>query len=147
MVKVKLCKQKIASVHLKILVFTVVDRCKIHLLKYTKCFAEIHQIFSVMQIHEILFINEKNVSWRKQSLRKKCPYSELFWSAFFPHFPTFGLNTERYEVCAHTCKSKTMSSFKPIKRSKKKSFSRLTPGVQKVHTYLNKDATFSCTFA
>ena len=21
-------------------------------------------------------------------LRKKCPYSELFWSAFFPHFPT-----------------------------------------------------------
>ena len=29
-----------------------------------------------------------------QSLRKKCPYSELFWSAFFPHFPAFGLNTE-----------------------------------------------------
>ena len=27
------------------------------------------------------------------TLRKECPYSELFWSAFFP---TFGLNTERY---------------------------------------------------
>ena len=27
------------------------------------------------------------------SLRKKNPYSELFWSAFFPHFPAFGLNT------------------------------------------------------
>ena len=28
-------------------------------------------------------------------LRKKCPYFELFWSAFFPHFPAFGLNTEK----------------------------------------------------
>ena len=27
---------------------------------------------------------------------KKSPYSELFWSAFFPHFSAFGLNTERY---------------------------------------------------
>ena len=27
-------------------------------------------------------------------LRKKCPYSELFWSAFHP----FGLNTEKYGV-------------------------------------------------
>ena len=35
--------------------------------------------------------------WRK-TLRKKSPYSELFWSSFFPHFPTFGLNTERYSV-------------------------------------------------
>ena len=26
-------------------------------------------------------------------LRKKCPYSELFWSAFFPHFLAFRLNT------------------------------------------------------
>ena len=32
------------------------------------------------------------------SRRKKSPYSELFWSAFFPHFPAFGLNTERYGV-------------------------------------------------
>ena len=30
----------------------------------------------------------------KLSLRKKCPYSELFWT----HFPAFGLNTERYGV-------------------------------------------------
>ena len=28
-------------------------------------------------------------------LLKKCPYSELIWSSFFPHFPAFGLNTER----------------------------------------------------
>ena len=26
------------------------------------------------------------------ALRKKCPYSQLFWSAFFPHFPAFGLS-------------------------------------------------------
>ena len=30
--------------------------------------------------------------WRL-TLRKKCPYSELFCSAFFPHFSAFGLNT------------------------------------------------------
>ena len=30
------------------------------------------------------------------TLRKTFPYLELFWSAFFPHFPAFGLNTERY---------------------------------------------------
>ena len=34
------------------------------------------------------------------SRRKKSPYSELFWSAFFPDFPAFGLNTERYvNIC------------------------------------------------
>ena len=32
------------------------------------------------------------------SLCKMCPFSELFWSAFFPHFPAFGLNTERYDL-------------------------------------------------
>ena len=32
------------------------------------------------------------------SLRKKCSYSELFWSTFFLHFSAFGLNTERYSV-------------------------------------------------
>ena len=32
------------------------------------------------------------------TLRKKFPYSELFWSAFFPHFPAFGLNAKRYSV-------------------------------------------------
>ena len=31
-------------------------------------------------------------------VHKKCPYSELFWSAFFPHFPAFGPNTERYTL-------------------------------------------------
>ena len=32
------------------------------------------------------------------SLCKKSPYSESFWSAFSPHFPAFGLNTERCSV-------------------------------------------------
>ena len=26
----------------------------------------------------------------------KCRYSQLFWPTFFPHFPAFGLNTERF---------------------------------------------------
>ena len=30
------------------------------------------------------------------SRRKKSPNSELFWSTFFPNFPAYGLNTERY---------------------------------------------------
>ena len=30
------------------------------------------------------------------TLRKKSPYSELFWSAFFPYFPAFGLNNSEY---------------------------------------------------
>ena len=34
--------------------------------------------------------------------RKKCPYSELFWSSFSPHFSAFGLHTERYSVCLRT---------------------------------------------
>ena len=34
----------------------------------------------------------------KNLLRKKCPYSELFWSEFFTHFSEFGLNTNRCGV-------------------------------------------------
>ena len=29
------------------------------------------------------------------ALRKKCPYSELFWSAFFLHFPPRGKNADQ----------------------------------------------------
>ena len=36
------------------------------------------------------------------SLRKKSPYSGLLWSAFFRHFPVFGLNTKRYSVFLHS---------------------------------------------
>ena len=45
---------------------------------------------------------EKNLDQgNANALRKKCPYWELFWSSFFPHFPTLGLNTERYGVSLH----------------------------------------------
>ena len=44
------------------------------------------------------FICIKSGKHHADSLCKKCPYSELFWSANFPHFPAFGLNTERFEV-------------------------------------------------
>ena len=40
-------------------------------------------------------LNLESLLW---TLRKKCPYSELFWAAFFPHFPAFGLTTEWYIV-------------------------------------------------
>ena len=36
--------------------------------------------------------------WELPSRRKKSPYSELFWSAFFQNFPAFALNTARYSV-------------------------------------------------
>ena len=36
------------------------------------------------------------------ALCKKGPYSELFWSAFFLHFPAFGLKMERYGVSLRT---------------------------------------------
>ena len=32
---------------------------------------------------------------KQHSLLKKSPCSKFFWSAFFPHFPAFGLNTEK----------------------------------------------------
>ena len=44
---------------------------------------------------------------KSETLRKKCPYSELFWSAFFPHLPAFGLNTQRQ------CVSCYLSVFSP----------------------------------
>ena len=37
------------------------------------------------------------------SLCEKCPYSELFWSAFPPYFPGFRHKTERYGVCIWAC--------------------------------------------
>ena len=38
-----------------------------------------------------------NLHWQRSiSQSKKCLFTELFWSAFFPHFPAFELNTERY---------------------------------------------------
>ena len=36
------------------------------------------------------------------TLRKKCPYSESFWSAFFPDFSAFGLNTERHGISPYS---------------------------------------------
>ena len=41
-------------------------------------------------------LKDEYMSYNTQ--RKKCLYSELFWSPFSPHFPAFGLNSERYGV-------------------------------------------------
>ena len=53
--------------------------------------AFINLTFKWLSDHSIIVFED-------QSRYKKSPYSELFWSVFFPDFPTFGLNTERYEV-------------------------------------------------
>ena len=48
-----------------------------------------------------MYITIKKYSWKKVvscTLHKKCPYSELFWSAFFPHFSAFGPNTPYLSV-------------------------------------------------
>ena len=42
-----------------------------------------------------LYQDHNQTDW---TLRKKWPYSELFWSSFSPHFLAFELNTERYSV-------------------------------------------------
>ena len=47
------------------------------------------RLFCGKLISEILFGLQETLS-----LRKRCPYSLLVWSAFFLNFPAFGLNTE-----------------------------------------------------
>ena len=56
----------------------------------------IESLYIELNFHERKWL--LSCSYNPNTLRKKCPYSELFWSKFFPHFPAFGLNTERYGV-------------------------------------------------
>ena len=42
-----------------------------------------------------------NKSKKLLTQRKKSPYSELIWFPFFPHFPAFRLNMERYSISSH----------------------------------------------
>ena len=53
--------------------------------------AFINLTFKCLSDHSIIVFED-------QSRCKKSRYSELFWSVFFPDFPTFGLNTERCGV-------------------------------------------------
>ena len=48
------------------------------------------------------WLNQERTS-KKTPLRKKSPYLEVFWSAFFPHFSAFRLNTERYKRIQSEC--------------------------------------------
>ena len=63
-------------------------------------------------------------------LRKKCPCSELFWSAFFPHFPAFGLNTERY--------GEYLSVFSPNAGKCGKNADQITPNTDSFYAMLYK---------
>ena len=55
-----------------------------------KYFGKNHKYFKTFNINNV------KVGYSCLALRKKCPCSELFWSAFFPHFPAFGVNTRKY---------------------------------------------------
>ena len=46
----------------------------------------------------VVVLSNSFVLYNVSSLHKICPYPELFWSAFFPHFPAFGLNMEIYPI-------------------------------------------------
>ena len=61
--------------------------------------------------------------FNKVALPKKCPCSELFWSAFFPHFPTFGLNTY-------------LSVFSPNVGKCGKMLTRITPNTDSFYAVL-----------
>ena len=39
-----------------------------------------------LKSRKLLFLNKKMIPSELSVLHKKCPYSELFWSAFVPHF-------------------------------------------------------------
>ena len=54
--------------------------------------------YSLLKILHSYFYQRHTPNAKKSdiSLRKTSPYSESFWSAFFPDFPAFGLNTKRY---------------------------------------------------
>ena len=62
------------------------------------------------------------------TLRKKCPYLELFWSAFFPHFLAFGLNTERYLISPYSVQMRENSG---------KMSTRITPNTDTFYAVLN----------
>ena len=56
----------------------------------------IESLYIELNFHERKWL--LSCSYNPNTLRKKCPYSELFCSTVFPHFLAFGLNTERYGV-------------------------------------------------
>ena len=47
------------------------------------------------------FMHFHSANFFRVPLRKKCPYSELFWFRFFLLFHAFGLNMEKYGVSLH----------------------------------------------
>ena len=68
---------------------------KNHHIKKTSLIVEGISCFEKWLFVRNVKLNLESLLW---TLRKKCPYSELFWSAFFPHFPAFRLTTEWYIV-------------------------------------------------
>ena len=68
---------------------------KNHHIKKTSLLVEGISCFEKWLFVRNVKLNLESLLW---TLCKKCPYSELFWAAFFQHFPAFGLTTEWYIV-------------------------------------------------
>ena len=81
---------------------------------------EFTEHFSMILSDNLTIFHKKAINplWKvknplKAALRKKCPYSELFWSAFSLHFTAFGLNTERYQLNANQLTGVYIRSISP----------------------------------
>ena len=75
--------------------------------------------FAYWFLWNIYQISEMKVQYLfLEALRKKCPYSELFWSAILPHFKAFGLNTERYCISPYSVR---------MQENAEKMWTRITP--------------------
>ena len=105
--------------------------CPLHLI-------EDHHLIKSMKF--ILRTNVLAKSCTRYTLRKKPPYSELFWSAFFPYFPAFGLNTERYSVSLRIQYGEILriSSFSVrMRENAEKMRTRITPNTDSFYAVTN----------
>ena len=65
---------------------------------------------------------------KQHSLRKKSPCSKFFWSAFFPHFPAFGLNTEKVTLRIQSACEKYLehNNLRVLQKSVLRNFAKFT---------------------
>ena len=65
---------------------------------FISCFFIFGSVIHLFYFFVRVFVLSSQTFNQTTALRKRNPYSKLFWCAFFPDFLAFGLNTERYRV-------------------------------------------------
>ena len=80
-----------------------------YLQSWTKYLQTLLRFNTISELHFYHENMSRLTNFQTTLAAQKCPYPELFWSAFFQHFPTFGLNTERYGVFSGEYKFGTKS--------------------------------------